>query len=155
MEQKRERIMKICGWAYVALAVGIIIYIIIALLDMAYELGPLLDLPFATPAVNFGLMGQRGPIDSLWFVIPAMLLYHGIMMFAMIYVRGVFKDLRNGGSPFSKKVSTAASGIAGAFIGLGLMHSNMLMFFAAALMGLFYLIFEYGRILQEDADHTL
>ena len=155
MEQKRGKIKKFCGVIYVLLMLAVIIYIIMVLLDMVYEISPLLNLSFDIPAIRFGLMGQRGPLDSLWFVVPSMLVYHGIMLFAMLYVRSAFKDLRDGGSPFSKKVGNAAAGMAGAFIGTGLMQGNIMMFFAAALVGLLYMIFDYGRILQEDADTTL
>jgi len=155
MEQKRERIKKTCGVAYVLLFVAVIAYVLMAISDMAYEIQPLVDLPFAIPAIRFGLMGNRGPIDHLSFVIIAMLVYHGLMTFAMLYVRSIFKDLRDGGSPFNKRVGNALAGLSGMFVGMGLMQLNLIMFFAAALVGLFYLIFDYGRILQEDADHTL
>ena len=155
MEQKREKIQKFCGVVYVLLLAAMIFYIAMALSDMVYEIAPLLNLPFDIPAVSFGLMGQRGPLDALWFVILVPLLYHGIMLVAMLYVRSAFKDLRNGGSPFSIKVGNAACGMAGALIGAGLMQFNIVLLFAAALVGLLYKIFAYGRILQEDADTTL
>ena len=155
MEQKCEKIKKFCGVIYVVLTVAIIAYIAMALSDMAYEISPLLGLPFDIPAIRFGLMGQRGPLDALWFVILMPLLYHGIMLTAMLYVRNVFKDLRNGGSPFGKKIGYAAAGLSGAFVGSGLMQGDIVLFFGAALVGLFYFIFDYGRILQEDADTTL
>jgi hypothetical protein len=155
MEKKRERIMKICGVAYIALLVAVVAYIFMALSDMVYEIWPWLGEPQDNPAIRFGLMGQRGPIDSILFVVPTMLLYHVIILAAMLYVRSVFKDLRNGGSPFSKKVGTAIAGLAGTFVGMGMVQQSLIMFFAAALVGLIYLIFDYGRILQEDADTTL
>ncbi|MDR2184007.1 MAG: hypothetical protein LBE55_07505 [Clostridiales bacterium] len=155
-EQKREKIKKFCGIIYILLLLAVIFYAIMALSDIVYEVSPLLNLSFNIPAIRFGLMGQRGgPLDNIAFVAISWLIYHGIMLAAMLYVRGVFKDLRNGGSPFSKKVGNAAAGLSGAFIGAGLMQGNAVMFFAAALAGLFYFIFDYGRILQEDADTTL
>jgi len=155
MEQKRERIMKICGVAYIALLVAVVAYVFMALSDMVYEIWPWLGESQDNPAIRFGLMGQRGPVDNIFIAVTMMLLYHGIILLAMLYVRGVFKNLLDGGSPFNKKVCNAIAGLAGAFVGMGLVQLSLIMFFAAALVGLIYLIFDYGRILQEDADTTL
>jgi len=154
MEQMREKIKKICGIAYVVLTVIGATYIIMALLDMSYEIMSLLDVSLNIPAFSFGFIGARGVANPV-LVMLLMLLYHAIILSVMLYVRSVFKDLRDGGSPFSRKVSIAASGLSGALISIGIMQAELLLIFAAVLVGLFAYIFDYGRILQEDADHTL
>ena len=77
----------------------------------------------------------------------------------MLFIRSIFKDLRDGGSPFSRQISLAAYLVAVGMLSNALhggrLSFDLLVIFPAAVVGLIGFIFDYGRLLQEESDTTL
>ena len=176
MEQKRERIKKFCGVIYVVLTAAVIVYTVAALSHLMYEIWkifefridtmPIMEInfkllyfgnsAFALPAIDFGFVGYgTRPEDPPALVMTVAAGLHALYMFGMFFVRSIFRDLRNGGSPFSRKIIFGAYFVATVMFWSGVLDRRPADIFLAILVGLFCLIFDYGRILQEEADTTL
>ena len=128
MIKKREKIMRICGIVYWVLTVLLILVVPVTLVVATY---------FAEGPTHLSI------ID-------------GAIAFAvMLYIRKIFKELHYGESPFNRRITRAAYVMAAlTFIG-AVLTLNFVGVFTAALVALFGLILDYGRILQQDADTTL
>ncbi|MCL2573444.1 MAG: hypothetical protein FWE34_02700 [Defluviitaleaceae bacterium] len=176
MEKKRERIMKICGVVYWVMTVAVVLFVLFGLSFLAREIWPLVGsheiwvqiagievaflyfdlLPIAIPFIDIGLTGpQAGPIGNIFFVISVNLFGIGVLTGLLLYIRHIFKDLSRGGSPFSKRIVNGAYFLMTILLWSAILDRDLIGLFIAALVGLFCLILDYGRILQEDADTTL
>jgi hypothetical protein len=180
---KRENIKKICKVVYIILTIGVIVWGIYGVMLVLEDIWVSMGLPMETITIsNIGwfsfeeahLLRFEGTgvfipiIDTGW--IPAgfdnvivttifNVFVVSLFMTFWLFIRSIFKDLKNGGSPFSRKISIAAYFVS-AFIFFDAVHSGRLHWefaaiFPAALVGLLGFVFDYGRILQEESDTTL
>jgi hypothetical protein len=180
MQKKRERIQKICGKVYTLLTIGAIAWAVFGAMMVLKDIWAALGLPSEVVSVGAGWFsfeaimlsfenGGSFPIintgwipagsENVFLTTIVNLFALGILLAAMLYIRSIFNDLRNGGSPFSRKISFAAYFVAGAMLSVSL-HGDRLSFdimllFPAALLAMMGFIFDYGRILQEESDTTL
>ena len=113
------------------------------------------DSPIVIPAVGIGLVNNSMlPRYDVGGFVFASLVWYATALIPIFYVVHLFKELSKGCSPFDKRISRAARVLMVLLIILAI-NSNWTLFFAAALMGLFARIFDYGRLLQEENDTTL
>ena len=179
--QKREGIKKLCGMAYVILTIGAIAWVVIGVMFIAEDIWTRLNLPIETVTVGWGWFWvdviqlrfqESGAFIPILYtgwtpagvenvIISTMISFavFGFFLFIILHIRNIFKDLKNGGSPFNKKIASAAHAIAFgmAFLGItdGILGRGFMMLIPAALIALMGYIFDYGRLLQEESDTTL
>ena len=179
--QKRENIKRICGILYVTSTPVIIIWAVIGLMLVVEDIWASLGMPLEASTIGTGrfafealLLGFEGsevfiPIINIGWIPAGMdnvaittiinIFALGLFLGLMLFIRSIFKDLKNGGSPFGKKVAWAAYGIS-LFLFFNALHSGrfdfqFIMLIPSALVALIGFIFDYGRILQEESDTTL
>jgi len=84
-----------------------------------------------------------------------LVLTHGALMGALLYFRALFKELKNGTSPFCDKMVGRILSLAfvvTVFAIINISLTNIIFLIFAWLM---YYIFDYGRKLQSESDTTL
>ena len=135
MTIKKERMMRICGKLFIGLTILPILTVAITIAGFALA-------HFIPDTFAIALPTNINLIAILWWIAALVL---------MVRIRAIFRDLRDGGSPFDKKVSDAAYLLA-VILAIRLDIFSM---FAAALVVLFGLLIGYGRMLQEDVDKTI
>jgi len=134
MTIKKERMMRVCGRLYIGLTI----------LPILLVLGMITGFVLAhfIPEVYMAIPENISITGILWWIAAIVL---------MVRIRAIFRDLRDGGSPFDKKVSDAAYLLAVVLA----IRLDIFSMFAAAFVVLFGLLIGYGRLLQEDVDGTL
>jgi len=183
ISQRRDAIKKTCKLIHVFLTLGTILWAFLGIMTIIEDVWTSLALPMETIIIgtewlsfNVLLLGFEGTelfipiIKSGW--IPAgidnvvlttlyNMLITGVFLIFLLFLRSIFNDLKNGGSPFSRKISFAAYAIA-IFIASNTLHGptgrfswDFYAIFPALLIGLIGFIFDYGRVLQEESDTTL
>ena len=88
-------------------------------------------------------------------VIGINLFASALFLVAMLFVKKIFKELRDGGNPFNPKIIGGAKIISVALAFQVLQRGDLLFFFPAAITYLFAIILDYGRVLKEESDTML
>jgi len=73
----------------------------------------------------------------------------------MFFIRAIFNELRLGASPFSYAVIDLTKKTSHLMIAVAIFSLSIGVLITAAVVWAMALIFEYGRILQEESDATL
>jgi hypothetical protein len=179
--RKRENIKKICSIIFNVSTVVVIAWSFFGLMMIILDIWASLGLPKETVSIGIGwlsfeaqLLGFTGTdafipiinvgwipagIDNVVLTTLVNAFIIGLFVFCMVFIRSIFKDLKNGGSPFSIKIVWATYGIS-AFMLSNAFHSGrfnweFFIIIPSALVALIAFIFDYGRILQEESDTTL
>jgi len=153
--RKREKTVKdfakISGVVYVVLNVFLALWLaimVIFILDWMFWQSPSSPAYFMLTLIRILTGAEAGePI----MVIPEQIL----VLLSILYMRDLFKHLRQGESPFSQRVLRVIKLLAGvAFINFIFDLSLPRLFFALAMLSL-HVIFKHGLVLQDEADQTL
>ena len=162
MQKNLQSFIKISGIVHIALGIAVIVWSVLAVLNILTGLWPVLELGDFFIPMDLGFtiipewwgMEQGGAVFiALHIIFPVV--GHGLIIAGILYMRNLFKHLKNGESPFSKRVIRVVQvlmGLAFASLFHQFRLSQLLIVIALVLL---YVIFEYGHALQNEADHTL
>ena len=114
------------------------------------------------PVVTFGLIlfGENVTVPAstmAYFALVVVIasIAHGIFMALLLYFRFLFKELKNGVSPFSEKMVWRILMIAIIATISAIANITLTSIIFIAFIWLMYYIFDYGRKLQNESDTTL
>ena len=176
IENRREKLKRYSKRTYRILIVVLVLTIILWVSYFLYGVWQRLELPIldtiGSGHFNIALLGVGEsligiPAVGIGFVhISTLPRYNfaGFVMMSLVwffmtvaplfYVVHIFRELGNGCSPFDERISKAARVLAVLLVIIAI-NTSWILLVAAALMGLFARIFDYGRLLQEENDTTL
>ena len=176
MEKQKEKIMKFSKVIFILLKIAYIMFIVAGVFGAAAFLwsvmkinteiiniaGVEMELPLLFKLGNFKVfwpvMWKRGfDLPGISFVSEfgaGNLIQIIITIFGIRRTADVFKLLRENGSPFRSDVAVSLKRLTIALIVMGVV-SGAVPFLAAGITWVLYLIFDYGRALQNESDTTL
>lgn len=182
MEKQREKITQFSKVIYVLLRISYIVFICVGALYICSWLISLANMNTEIVTINgierevpilFKLGNTRVFLPVMWesgfdfqarfapSVINSIsapnfgdLLLVIFTVIGLGYAKVVFKLLRDNGSPFREDVVKALKKLAIALLLIGVV-SGIIPFLAAGVVWVLCLIFDYGRLLQNESDSTL
>ena len=180
MEKQTERIKRFSEMISVLLTVASIVLIVVLAAEVFAWLLTSAHLPTETISVNgvdreatvlFKLGSTNVILPFIWkagFTYAGIPMLQGVFsvvgigdiigaVFALVAVRSaraVFRLLRGNGSPFREEMAKPTRRLAAILLLMGCV-SGIVPFIAAGIVGVFCLIFDYGRMLQNENDTTL
>ena len=114
------------------------------------------------PAATFGITLYGGSTFTpdptslnIVMTIVLLLLANGALMGAILYFRAMFKELKNGVSPFSDKMVWRISTLVIFITVFAIMNITITNIIVLAFAWLMYYVFDHGRKLQNESDTTL
>ena len=159
---------------YNALGVLAIVYPILMILHILSEIWRIFDwnedivtfgnwqLYNIIPATTFGISffgGSAFTPDStplnIIITILALVLANGVSIVAIFYFRSLFKELKNGMSPFHSKIVTKILSLAILITVFSILSFDIRNILLMLFMWLLYYIFDHGHKLQNESDTTL
>ncbi|MCL2235424.1 MAG: hypothetical protein FWB98_03155 [Defluviitaleaceae bacterium] len=150
--QKTKDFAKICGVVHVVLNVFLILWLVIIAVFIWDGMSG--QYPWAPVYFVFTIMRVLMGVDEGQPIIVN-IVGEVLIFLSILYMRDLFKHLRQGESPFSERVLRVIKLLAGvAFINFIFDLSLPRLFFALAMLSL-HVIFKHGLVLQDEADQTL
>jgi len=176
MEKQAEKIMRFSKVIYVLLKIAFIVLIVagslqalsllLSLLNLNTEIVTIVGVEMEAPLLfklgetklylpmawesNFDIMGTR----SLFEIGFEDLMLTVFTIIGLGFGKSVFSLLRENGSPFRDDVVKSLKKLAIALLCMGVV-AGLTSFFAAGIVWVLCLIFDYGRSLQNERDTTL
>ncbi|MCL2501308.1 MAG: hypothetical protein FWE90_13380 [Defluviitaleaceae bacterium] len=176
MEKQAEKIMRFSKVIYVLLKIAFIVLIVagslqalsllLSLLNLNTEIVTIAGVEMEAPLLfklgetklylpmawesNFDIMGTR----SLFEIGFEDLMLTVFTIIGLGFGKSVFSLLRENGSPFRDDVVKSLKKLAIALLCMGVV-AGLTSFFAAGIVWVLCLIFDYGRSLQNERDTTL
>ena len=181
MEKQTEKIMRFSKVIYVLLNIALIVFIVICVLEAVAWLWSVLKLHTGLVTINgvemeapllFRLGGTSVYMPVMWQsgfdfsnikrLVPGFSFAVGFEDFlgtiftiiSLRFTKRVFKLLRENGSPFRDDVVRALKGLTIILLCTGCV-SGAIPFLAAGIVWVLCLVFDYGRMLQNESDTTL
>jgi hypothetical protein len=163
MEQQQEKIRRFSKIVHILLNVTFvlgIVSIIIAALSLLLKTPYIFKLGNTQVVVpDFVLFLDK--INTVWGAAQdsgssalANLAQEIVLVIVLGFTRAVFRLLRDNGTPFRTDVAKALKNLAIALIVFGV-FSGLAGWISAAIVGVLYMIFNYGCALQQESDTTL
>jgi len=169
MEKQTQKIRKFSKVVYILLRIAFVVFIVVGALELftliivMADVQPIFKLGNTTvylyPAIELGNTDIGGSLLKEW--LPTFgefgieeLLSTVFIIIALKYAMGLFRTLKDDGSPFREEVVKALKKLSIVLLIVGCV-TGMVGFLASGIAWVLYLVFDYGCVLQAESDTTL